>query len=375
MRLLLHTGAGGVGTTTVAGAYAAHTAAEGGRALALSLRRGRGLAEALEAPADCDPGAPVEVAPRLSVLGAPPLDGERLAAGRGAPVRDYLTSVLPRVGLPDTIAEELAWLPQGADVAALLGLLAEAESGRWDLISVDAGPLPSAAELVGAPAVLAWLLGQTDGLQQRIVTLGRAIAAAAGPVLPGPDSFEAIASVRTRLARLAELLAGPETSAALVLSPRSAALLEAADALLPLALAGVPVDRLTMTPAGAEVALPAQLRGIPLAQWPDLGREPRGPQEHADLVVPQPDPQVQPARRAVLEGAGGYRLVQPVPGVSAGEVLLRRQGSSLVATVRGHRAILPLPGALRRCSAGAASVRDGRLEIDFTRDEEEWPRG
>ncbi|XVX18842.1 ArsA-related P-loop ATPase [Actinomycetota bacterium] len=375
MRLLLHTGAGGVGTTTAAGAYAAHAAGEGGRALALSLRRGRGLADALGAPAALNSHEPTQVSPGLFVLPAAPLDGDRLGAGGGAPVRDYLASVLPRVGLPETIADELTWLPQAADVGVLLGLLAEAESGGWDLISVDAGPLPEAAELLSAPAVLSWLLAQTDGLQQRIVTLGRAIAAAAGPVLPGPDSFAAVAAARARLVRLADLIAGPDTAARLVVSPRSAALGEAADALLPLALAGIPVEGLTMTPTRTGPDLPGPLRGIPLVQWTDLGREPHGAEDHAGLVVPQGDPPGGVVRRSVVETAEGYRLVQPVPGATATDVRLSRQGGSLVVTVRGHRAIVPLPAALRRCSATGASVREDRLEIDFIRDEEEWPRG
>jgi arsenite/tail-anchored protein-transporting ATPase len=81
MRVLLLTGKGGVGTTTIAAAHAVHAARHGLRTLVLAIGSGHGLAGALARPLPSD--VPTEIEPGLSALraGRPAL-GRHLAGGR-----------------------------------------------------------------------------------------------------------------------------------------------------------------------------------------------------------------------------------------------------------------------------------------------------
>jgi len=42
-------------------------------------------------------------------------------------------------------------------------------------------------------------------------------------------------------------------------------------------------------------------------------------------------------------------------------------------TVAGHRRVLALPSALRRCEVEGAALRDGRLVVRFVPDAAQWP--
>jgi arsenite-transporting ATPase len=53
---------------------------------------------------------------------------------------------------------------------------------------------------------------------------------------------------------------------------------------------------------------------------------------------------------------------------------LARTGDELVITVAGHRRVVALPSALRRCAVAGATLVDGRLVVRFEPDPALWPR-
>jgi len=54
------------------------------------------------------------------------------------------------------------------------------------------------------------------------------------------------------------------------------------------------------------------------------------------------------------------------------EVDLARSGDELMVTVAGHRRLLVMPSARRRCAAAGARLRDGRLVVRFVPDPALW---
>ena len=61
-----------------------------------------------------------------------------------------------------------------------------------------------------------------------------------------------------------------------------------------------------------------------------------------------------------------------LPLARLGEVDLARSGDELVVTAAGHRRLLVLPSALRRCAVAGARVRNGRLVVRFVPDPALW---
>ncbi|MGX7680457.1 ArsA family ATPase [Jatrophihabitans sp. DSM 45814] len=74
-------------------------------------------------------------------------------------------------------------------------------------------------------------------------------------------------------------------------------------------------------------------------------------------------------------GAGReFVLTISLPLAAKGQVEASRSGDDLVVTVSGHRRVLTLPSALRRCSVSSGSVSDGLLSLRFVPDPNYWRR-
>ena len=75
---------------------------------------------------------------------------------------------------------------------------------------------------------------------------------------------------------------------------------------------------------------------------------------------------------AVQRDADGFLLSLALPLARIEDVDLARSGDELVVTVAGHRRLLALPSALRRCDVAGARLLEGRLVVRFEPDADQW---
>jgi arsenite-transporting ATPase len=127
MRLILFTGKGGAGASTLAAATAVALAGGGRRTLAFGV--GHGLAAAFGRPLG---QRPVPLAADLWALEATP--GRHDEPG---PVLDWLRDLFAYRNMDETVADDIAALPGLVDLARLLALDEQAESGQYDAAVVD----------------------------------------------------------------------------------------------------------------------------------------------------------------------------------------------------------------------------------------------
>ncbi len=134
MRILLFTGKGGVGKTTVAAATATRAAEHGLRTIVCSTDPAHSLGDAFDVPLG---DRPTPIAHRLF--------GQQLNARvrfeeAWDDVRTYLVDVLDWAGAGAVEAEELAVIPGLDEVFALGDIKGFATSGDYDLVVVDCAP-------------------------------------------------------------------------------------------------------------------------------------------------------------------------------------------------------------------------------------------
>ena len=412
MRVILFTGKGGVGKTTTAAATAVRAARGGIKTLVMSTDAAHSLGDALGVElAAAATGLPVEVEPGLSALqiSPPHLLGESWRV-----VQDYLLSVLGTLGIDTVVAEELTRLPGAEEVAALLEMRSQVESGPWDLVVVDCAPTAETLRLLALPEALAWHLDRLLPAQRGLIrTLRPAAAAAAGVPLPAPEVIEAVTGWQRQMRQVHRILTGEETSVRLVLTPERVVIAESRRTWTSLSLYGFVVDAVVVNRVFPEAAEPDEdaqsapmairdpwrsgwnvaqraglvevresFAGLPVVVAPYLAAEPigvealaalgraHGTDDAQDLLAP-----VTHRGMDVQRTHEGFTLTLPLPLAHARDLGLQRRDDELLVAVGEHRRVLTLPAALQRCVVDGAAVRDGLLRVRFVPDEEVWPRG
>ncbi|MFC7362882.1 ArsA family ATPase [Nocardioides astragali] len=385
MRILLFTGKGGVGKSTLAAATACASAAAGHRTLVLSTDAAHSLADALDVPASGEPG---EVAPNLWLQH---VDAQERFERSWRDIQGYLMSVLDVAGVDPVAAEELTVIPGAEEVLALLEVRAQARSGEWDVLVVDCAPTAETLRLLALPEALGWYMTRVLPVERRVVkALKPVLTRAAGVPMPDDSVFDAIERLHAELDDVRTVLTGPDTSVRLVLTPESVVLAEARRAYTFLTLFGYTVDAAIVNrvfPAGGADTwrttwVEAQRRiladaadsfaGLDLRTSVYRASEPVGRDELLDLahaVYGEADPLAGGSARppmSVRPMASGLVLTLPLPLADQDDVRLARKGDELVVSVASYRRLLTLPSGLARHRVAGARVHGGELQVRFS---------
>jgi len=393
VRVVLFTGKGGVGKTTLAAATAALSAANGRKTLVVSTDPAHSLADALAIEVGAEP-TDVEGA-----LQAMQVDTQRAFERSWREIQGYLLTLLDIAGVDPVEASELTVLPGAEEVLALLAVRDAARSGNYDLLCVDCAPTAETLRLLRLPEVLSWWLTRLYPGERRLVRSMRPLLGRVSRLpVPPDDVFEAIASLHAELADVRALLTDPASaSVRLVLTPEQVVLAEARRTLTALSLHGYRVDGVLANrifPAGSDpwrgswaAAQARQLEQmrtsfgpLPLWQVPYGAAEPVGLAALTELgraAYADDDVAALPTGRAPLtvgRTTDGFSLNLALPFATRGELDLARHGDELVVTVGAQRRLLTLPSALRRCKVEGARLVGGDLVVRFVPDPELWMR-
>lgn len=385
MRILLFTGKGGVGKSTVASGTAALAAAAGHRTLVLSTDAAHSLADAFGAPVGPEP---TPVAENLFVQ---QVDAQLRFEQSWADIQSYLLSVLDTTGMDPVAAEELTVIPGAEEVLALLELRLHVLSEEWDVVVVDCAPTAETLRLLALPEALGWYMQRVFPVQQRLVKALRPVLdRAAGVPMPGTRVFGAVERLHAELDEVRQILSGPDASVRVVLTPEAVVLAEARRAYTTLSLFGYRVDGVVANrvfPAAdaddwragwvlAQDEVLAQVAesfaGVPLWRSEYRPGEPVGPdalRALAEDLYAGADPLAQTGVRnpfEVVSRRGGVELRLRLPFVTRDQVDLARSGDELVVTVGSYRRLLTLPAGLSRMGVTGARVDDeGVLAVSF----------
>jgi arsenite-transporting ATPase len=391
MRILLFTGKGGVGKTTVAAATALRAAESGLRTIVCSTDPAHSLADAFDTPLGDDVSPIAAFATTGGSLAGQQLDARaRLEESWGA-VREYITGMLDWAGADAVEAEELAVIPGLDEVFALADIRTHADSGDYDLIVVDCAPTAETVRLLSLPDVLGWYMERVFPAQRNVTRAVRPLLSRMMSMPIASDGvFNAVRRFYDRLDGVRDLLVdGDITSARLVVNAERMVVAEARRTFTYLALFGYNVDAVI-----ANRLLPDAIRDPWFDNWRGIQHEHMATIQTAFAPVPVLTGELSGHELVGLERLSGFAaapygdrapadrlgMVEPfrvepigdalvlsmhLPFTEKSDVELGRSSGELFLAVGSYRRALVLPDSLKRREVAGARMAGDRLEVEF----------
>ena len=390
MRIILYTGKGGVGKTSVAAATALRCADLGHRTIVISTDAAHSLADSFDLPLGPEP-----------TLVAPNLWGQELDVlyqmdKYWGHVQKYFASVLAWRGLDDLIAEELAVLPGMEELASLLQIVHLHDDCDYEVIIVDCAPTGATLQLLTFPEVARWYLEKIFPLERKAVQLSRPLLRAVTDLpIPDEELFDTIAELIMQLTRMHTLLSDPQkASVRLVLNPEKMVIKEAQRTFAYLNLYGYLTDAVIsnrLIPARVQDSyfdswkeshekysqmIEEAFSPLPIFKAPLFDQEVVGLdmlRRMAESIYGDSDPtKVYFIGRThnVEKKDGRYILSLPLPFVEKQDLQLTRSGDELIVHIGNRKRNLILPRVLASLDVQSAKFDEDTLVITFGADEE-----
>lgn len=384
MRVILLTGKGGVGKTSLAAATALGAAAHGHRVFLLSTDAAHSLGDALGRRVGARPVAVAEgvVAQEVEVLAE--LDRS------WSEIQRFLRELL-RADADEVVAEELLVFPGLEELIALRAVREVEAAGESDVCIVDCAPTGATLRMLRFPDALRIFMENFFELERRGVRLvrpwlERVRAARFVPPEAVHDAFERLYQDVEDVRQI--LLDGERTSARLVVNPARVVVAETRRSFAYLSLYGVATDAVLVNrllPGDAasgyfarwkarEQGELAEIRAsfpLPILTAPlhpgevigvdalrRLGEELYGERDPAQIFA-----RGRPIR--LERRASRTRLEIDLPGVSKEEVSVGVRGNDLVVRVRDAERLIALPASVAGLAVGSVRLRGGVLEVVF----------
>ena len=264
MRILLFSGKGGVGKTSLAVATGYRLAQLGRRTLVMSVDPAHSVADAFDLDTDLfgnETADPYAINERLDVQ---EVNIQCELKRHWGEIMGYVASILRTTGVTDIEAEELAILPGMEELSAMMYVNQYVRERRYEVIVLDCAPTAESLRFVSMPTTLDWYMKHIFPIQRTVVRAVRPIANRVSPVeLPADRYFTNIFDLSQRLAGVDQLLADPTmTSVRLVTGPEKMVLRETQRAFVYFSLHGLIVDRILVNRV-----LPAGVGGSFFVEW------------------------------------------------------------------------------------------------------------
>lgn len=379
MRIIIFSGKGGCGTSTIAAGTACLLAKAGQRTLAAGLDRGMGAAFGVELGND-----PTEITERLDAL-----EGHG-GAGAQDEFRDWLQQLLDWRGMNADLADDLGTLPGINHIGRLLDLEAMIESGDYDAVVVDAAVLTTFLDLPAAMDAAARWLDRIFAPRQSTVFESLAKAFAGDYATNGEAVFDRGRELLGRLAALRDQLTDPAvTSVRIVVGGDAPSVDVAREALSVLGLFSYTVDAIfagQLLPRSLEheffgtrqkeqeatlKKLAALSPAPPLVEADQQTKAPRGAMPlaaYARLVYGEADPAkffAQSPGHDIAVEKGGYLLRVNVPFARREDLRLEELDDGIAVHLNGRRCVLLLPDTNYR-EATAWTYENGVLSVTLS---------
>ena len=393
-RIILYTGKGGVGKTTVAAATALLAAKKGYKVLVISTDAAHSLGDSFDMELGPEPK---EIMPNLF---AQEVDVYYSVEKYWGKLTEYLQSLLRWLKVDEILTEEFSILPGMEEVSSFLWVYHHFQDELYDVIIVDSAPTGETLRLLSLPDVARWWIVKVFPIERKVIKVIRpAMKVVTDMPLPEDHTYDAIEELFDKLDSIHNTFSNPEiTSIRLVLNLEKMVIKETQRAYTYLNLYGYPVDSVIINRT-----MPKELEHPFFEEWKktQLGYR----EEVEELFSPIPTFEAKLFSKEVLgmnsleefglnlfskkdpiriffkgkpyeiiKEGGSYQLLLKLPFVSKEEIKLFQIKDELTIQIENHRRNILLPRFLADLPVKEAKYQDEMLRIIFDKKERK-PRG
>ena len=392
MRIIIYTGKGGVGKTSVSAATARKLAANGHRTLVMSTDAAHSLSDSLEIHIG---GEPKNIEKNLDAL---EIDIIKEMETRWKDIEEYVRLFMASQGLDELSSKEMAILPGMELIASLFHILEFEKNKEYDVIVMDTAPTAETLRLLSFPDVSQWYMSRLYGLLKKLVALARfTVGRFMDFPLPSKAVLASLEEMGVKMTEVKELLQDPNrTSIRLVVNPERMVINETKRAYSYLCLYGMTAECLVinrMLPEDLDEGyfkekLEEQKRYTEMIHHAfdpmkmffsyQLPTEMMGPAKLdalAETIFGDTDPAEVFATESPMKFStdGDFHILSmKLPFAAKGEVeLYRSHDRSLIIQVGGHKRNIDLPLVLKDAEIIGAEMIDDKLKIKFGREKKD----
>lgn len=384
-RIIIFTGKGGVGKTSVAAAHALNSASEGRNTLLVSTDMAHNLGDIFQVKSGKEI---VRVTERLDIL---ELDPDWLMKQEFPNINRALGLLFGKKGVSITSLDDNFIIPGFENLFSLLKIRDLYNSGAYDRIIVDCAPTGETLSLLKLPELLAWYL-------EKFFPVGKFMIRVFSPVsklkykvtLPDRKAMNEIEQMHGQLLLLQDLLRDPDIcSIRLVGIPERMVVEETKRNYMYMNLYGYQVDgvfinRILPEDTGNDFMnhwhqiqkqyieeLERVFYDIPITRIIWYPEEVRGvnaidKMRWEALDIPDLfEVRVHTETEVYTETENGYMLTMHLPGIEASRVKVAKNGLDMDITVNHYNRCLPLPNTLRSAEIKKVIAKEETLQILF----------
>ena len=215
MRLIINTGKGGVGKTSISAATARRAAKMGYRTMVMSTDSAHSLADSLDIKLGYDI---TNISPNLDAL---EIDVIHEMRTKWSEIENYVKDFFTSQGMEDLTAEEMAIFPGMEMIIALFYILDFDKNDRYDVVIMDTAPTGETLRLLSFPDISEWYMDRLFNLAKKLIGLARmTVGKVIDMPLPTQAVLDSITDIKNRMVEVRKVLEDPKkTTVRLVVNP------------------------------------------------------------------------------------------------------------------------------------------------------------
>jgi arsenite/tail-anchored protein-transporting ATPase len=385
MRIILYTGKGGVGKTSVAAATACKIAKEGKRVLVVSTDQAHSLRDSFDIKLSNDP---LEICNNLYAMEIDSvIENEKIWGN----MKGYIEKLMVLKADKTIENEELLVFPGFEELISLIKIKDIYDEGKYDVLIVDCAPTGETMSLLKFPDLIKWWMEKLFPIKRKGAKLAKPIIEATMKIpMPTDDTFDEVEKLYLKIDELHKLMLNQDiVSIRIVTTPEKIVVKEAKRSFSYLHLFDYNVDAIIINKIFSTASLDGyfekwadiqkdsiddicdSFKGIPIFKLELLNDELRNYeklQKVGDIIYGEVSPQnvlFQDKIFSVDKEADGYNFLIKMPFVDKNELKLSQKGDEITISIKNERRCFVLPAKLQSKEITGAKYDEGKLNIHF----------